>query len=47
MMKFSQEFLEKEKIYMPYMVGCHLENAPPEAIQAYRENMEWIRNNND
>ncbi len=47
MMKFPAEFLEKEKVYMPYMVGCHLENAPPEAVQAHKENMEWIRKNND
>ncbi|WP_182430456.1 hypothetical protein [Clostridium sp. OM02-18AC] len=39
------ECLEKiEKlmsIYEPYMVGCHLEDAPPEAVEALEKVKEW------
>ncbi len=42
--KMPEEYLEREKIYKPYMVGCHLENAPPEAIKAFEENKAWALN---
>ena len=27
--------------FRPYMVGCHLENAPPEAVEAFEKYREW------
>nr|DAO61215.1 MAG TPA: allergen-like protein [Caudoviricetes sp.] len=26
---------------MPYVVGCHLEDAPPEAVEAFEKVKEW------
>lgn len=48
MIKFPAEYWEREKIYAPYLEGCHLvKNAPQDAVKAYKENMEWINNNCD
>ena len=35
--EYPKEIKELMKIYEPYMVGCHLENAPPEAIEAFKK----------
>ncbi len=32
---------ELEKIFEPYVVGCHLENAPPEAVEAFEKVNQW------
>ena len=48
MIKFPEDYWEREKIYAPYLEGCHLvPDAPPEAIKAHEENMEWILKNTD
>lgn len=28
-------------IYKPYIVGCHLENAPQEAVDAFEKVKKW------
>ena len=35
------EISELEKVYKPYMVGCHLENPTPEAIEAFEKVKTW------
>lgn len=39
--EYPKEIKELMKIYEPYMVGCHLENAPPEAIEAFKKVKKW------
>ena len=42
MMKEEPEEIKKlRKIYEPYLVGCHLENAPQEAIDALEKVRKW------
>lgn len=37
-----KEIQELEKIYEPYLVGCHLpENAPLAAVEALKKVREW------
>ena len=36
-----EEIQELKAIYEPYLVGCHLENAPQEAIEALEKVKKW------
>ncbi len=37
-----KEIQKLEKIYEPYLVGCHLpKDAPPEAVEALKKVREW------
>lgn len=39
---YPDEIKELMKIYEPYMVGCHLENAPQEAVEAFEKVKKWV-----
>lgn len=39
---YPDEIKELMKIYEPYMVGCHLENAPQEAVEAFEKVKRWV-----
>lgn len=41
---YPDEIIELQKIYEPFMVGCHLENPTPEAIEAFEKFKEWAMN---
>lgn len=38
---YPPEIKRLMKIYEPYVVGCHLENAPPEAVEALEKVKKW------
>lgn len=38
----TKEFLERQKLYEPYLVDGHLENAPAEAAEAFEKNKSWL-----
>ena len=38
----TKEFLERQELYETYLVDGHLENAPPEAEEAFKKNMNWL-----
>ena len=38
-----EEIVELEKIFMPFIHGCHLEGATPEAEEAFKKCIEWYR----
>lgn len=40
--ELPKEIQELEKIYEPYIVGCHLENAPKEALEAFEKVKKWF-----
>lgn len=40
-LNIPDEIRKLEKIYEPYLVGCHFENAPQEAIDAFEKCNEW------
>lgn len=42
---FPEEIEKLIAIYEPYMVGCHLENAPQEAVEAYDKVKKWVWEN--
>lgn len=39
--EYPEEIKELIKIFEPYMVGCHFENAPKEAIEAAEKFKKW------
>ncbi len=39
---FPKEYLDRKKIYEPYMVDGCLKKAPPEAVEAFEKNKEWF-----
>ncbi len=39
--EYPKEIKELMNIYEPYVVGCHLEKAPPEAIEAFEKVKKW------
>ncbi len=39
---YPDEIKELMKIYEPYMVGCHLENAPQKAVEAFEKVKKWV-----
>ncbi|WP_182436961.1 hypothetical protein [Clostridium sp. OF09-36] len=39
--EYPEEIKKLMSIYEPYMVGCHLEDAPPEAVEALEKVKEW------
>lgn len=39
--EYPEEIKKLMKIYEPYMVGCHLEDAPPEAVEAFEKVKKW------
>ena len=39
--EYPKEIEELRAIYMPYVVGCHLEDAPAEAVEAFERVKEW------
>ncbi len=39
--KYPEEIQKLIDIFEPYMVGCHLENAPKEAIEAAEKFKKW------
>ena len=39
--EYPKEIQELMAIYEPYLVGCHLENAPQEAIEALEKVKKW------
>ncbi len=39
--EYPEEIKELMKIYEPYMVGCHLEDAPSEAVEAFEKVKKW------
>ena len=39
---YPEEIKELMKVYKPFLVGCHLENATPEAEEAFEKVKEWI-----
>ena len=39
-----KEIRKLERIFNPYIEGCHLvENAPEEAVEAFNKYFEWIK----
>ena len=38
---YPPEIKKLMKVYEPYIVGCHLENAPPEAVEALEKVKRW------
>lgn len=42
---FPEEIEKLIAIYEPYMVGCHLENALQEAVEAYDKVKKWVWEN--
>lgn len=40
--EYPKEIQELMDIYKPYMVGCHLENASSEAIEAFEKVKKWF-----
>lgn len=44
-LRFPDEIKKLEKIFNPYLIGCHLkENAPEEAKDAFERYKAWIEN---
>ena len=41
MFRITEELLELEKIFRPFIVGCHLENPTPEAVEAFEKYKKW------
>ena len=39
--KYPEDIQKLIDIFEPYMVGCHLENAPKEAIEAAEKFKKW------
>ena len=39
--KYPDEIQKRIDIFEPFMVGCHLENAPKEAIEAAEKFKKW------
>ena len=40
---YTDEIKALQKIYKPYMTGCHLkEDAPQEAVEAAKKFKEWV-----
>ena len=39
--KYPEEIQKLIDIFEPFMVGCHLENAPKEAIEAAEKFKKW------
>lgn len=39
--EYPEEIKELMKIYEAYMVGCHLEDAPSEAVEAFEKVKKW------
>ena len=37
-----EEILRLGRIYAPYLVGRHLEKAPPEALAAFEKVQDWL-----
>ena len=37
-----EEILRLGRIYAPYLVGRHLEQAPPEARDAFEKVQDWL-----
>lgn len=40
--EYPKEIKELIDTCEPYLVGCHLENAPPEVLKAEKELKEWF-----
>lgn len=40
--EYPDEIKKLIAAYEPYMVGCHLENAPPEAVEALEKVKKWF-----
>lgn len=39
---YPPEIKRLMKVYEPYVVGCHLENAPPEVVEAFEKVKKWF-----
>lgn len=42
--EIPEEIKELEKIYQPFVVGCHLENPTKEALEAFEKEKEFYMN---
>lgn len=38
---YPEDIKKLMEIYEPYMVGCHLENATQEAVEAFEKVKKW------
>ena len=40
--RYPEEIQKLIEVFDPYMVGCHLENAPKEATEAFEKFKKWM-----